>query len=133
MTQTWTSWGDSQPELTRRMRGLLRAQIGPTSPAPAAPIGAARVAASALPPTTLDKLRHALGPDAVLVDDETRARHAGGQAYADIMRRRQGDASEAPDAVLLPSDAAGVQDVLRICTDDRVAVVPWGGGTSVVG
>src|SRR4029078_11164193 len=64
---------------------------------------------------------------------ESRARHAGGQAYAEIIRRRAGDASAAPDAVVLPGTAAEVAEVLRVCSDNDVAVVPWGGGTSVVG
>ncbi|HTW18932.1 MAG TPA: FAD-binding oxidoreductase [Mycobacteriales bacterium] len=75
----------------------------------------------------------ALGAAGVLDDDETRARHAGGQAYLDLVRRRSGDAADAPDAVLLPPTTAAVADVLSICSRERVAVVPWGGGTSVVG
>jgi alkyldihydroxyacetonephosphate synthase len=91
-----------------------------------------------LPSTTLRKsvlarLVAAVGEDAVRTDHDARARHAGGQAYADLIRRRAGDAGQAPDAVVLPGDAAEVAQVLRICSDDFVAVVPWGGGTSVVG
>jgi alkyldihydroxyacetonephosphate synthase len=133
MTIPWTAWGETRPELPRAMRALLRDEVGPTAPATAAPLAAARLAPSALPATTADRLRAALGSDAVRSDDETRARHAGGQSYAEIIRRRQGDASAAPDAVVLPGDAEAVAAVLRICTDDGVAVVPWGGGTSVVG
>ena len=79
------------------------------------------------------RLADALGADGVVVDDLTRARHAGGQSYADLVRRRRGDASEAPDAVLYPASADAVADVLRICSLAHIAVVPWGGGTSVVG
>jgi alkyldihydroxyacetonephosphate synthase len=132
-TSTWTTWADSQPELPRSMRALLRAELGRTESATAAPLSAARVPASRLSGEVLERLTAALGPAGVRTDDETRAVHAGGQAYAEIVRRRQGDASAAPDAVLLPADAAGVAAVLRICTEHRVAVVPWGGGTSVVG
>ncbi len=44
-----------------------------------------------------------------------------------------GDASSAPDAVLLPDSAELVAAVLGLCAEHRVAVVPFGGGTSVVG
>jgi alkyldihydroxyacetonephosphate synthase len=40
---------------------------------------------------------------------------------------------DAPDAVVTPGDAAEVAAVLRVCADAGVAVVPYGGGTSVVG
>jgi alkyldihydroxyacetonephosphate synthase len=133
MTTSWTSWGEHQPELTRRMRSLLRSEIGKTTPAPPARIEQAVLRPTDLPTAARDRLVRALGAEAVIVDDESRARHAGGQSYADIMRRRGGDAGDAPDAVLLPGDADQVAAVLTICTDERVAVVPWGGGTSVVG
>ncbi|MDQ1706659.1 MAG: alkyldihydroxyacetonephosphate synthase [Frankiaceae bacterium] len=115
------------------MRALLRDELGRTSPSTAVPVERARLSPSALPAAARDRLVQALGEDAVRVDDEVRATHAGGQSYAEIIRRRRGDAGEAPDAVLLPADAGQVAAVLRICTEERVAVVPWGGGTSVVG
>ena len=115
------------------MRTLLRDEIGKTTPAPPAGIEQAALRPSDLPGPARDRLVRALGDDSVLADDETRARHAGGQSYGDIMRRRSGDAGDAPDAVLLPADADQVATVLQICTEERVAVVPWGGGTSVVG
>ncbi len=130
---SWTSWGASQPDLTRSGRSLLKAALGPLSPQEPLPIERAVVPASALPAAVKAELVEALGPDGVADDDAARARHAGGQAYADLVRRRRGDASDAPDAVLLPPHTAAIADVLRICSAHRVAIVPWGGGTSVVG
>jgi alkyldihydroxyacetonephosphate synthase len=133
MTTSWTSWGDHQPALTRRMKALLRAEIGRTTAVSPAPIEAARLQPSALPSDVKARLERLLSAEAVRDDDETRARHAGGQSYTDLVRRRAGDAGDAPDAVLLPADAGQVAEILRVCTEERVAVVPWGGGTSVVG
>src|SRR3954470_1330632 len=129
----WTQWGATKPELPARMQALLRKELGPTTPSSAALISDARLPESALPAAAAEALRRAVGTDHVLADAESRARHAGGQAYAEIVRRRAGDASAAPDAVLLPGDAGEVAAVLRACGDAGVAVVPWGGGTSVVG
>src|SRR5262249_39401443 len=39
----------------------------------------------------------------------------------------------APDAVLLPADANAVRGALEACAAEGVAVIPFGGGTSVVG
>jgi alkyldihydroxyacetonephosphate synthase len=130
---SWTSWGESQPSLPRTARALLREAFGPLQSQQPAAIGTVELPPSKLPADVRDRLLDALGPEGVRVDDESRARHAGGQSYTDIIRRRHADAGEAPDAVLLPTDAQAVADVLVICSEGGVAVVPWGGGTSVVG
>jgi alkyldihydroxyacetonephosphate synthase len=130
---TWTSWGGEQPALSRSARGFLTDALGPLRPQTAVALDRARLPAHTLPAPVREQLVAALGEGAVRDDDASRARHAGGQSYVDIMRRRQGDASDAPDAVLVPGRADLIADVLRICAAAKVAVVPWGGGTSVVG
>jgi alkyldihydroxyacetonephosphate synthase len=69
------------------------------------------------------------------VDDsrEARIRHSAGRSYPDLIRLRDGDASAAPDAVVYPASHEEVAELLEACADQRVAVVPFGGGTSVVG
>jgi alkyldihydroxyacetonephosphate synthase len=133
MEPSWTSWGDTQPELPAAAGELLRSRLGELTPSAPAPIEEAVLPESSLRRSVVGRLIDAVGADGVLLDPAARARHAGGQAYADLIRRRSGDASQAPDAVVLPADAGAVERVLRICADDYVAVVPWGGGTSVVG
>jgi alkyldihydroxyacetonephosphate synthase len=130
---SWTSWGGSQPELPRSARTLLKDALGALNAQHSMPIEHATIAPSRLSSDVRAELVEALGADAVRDDDASRAQHAGGQAYADLIRRRRGDASDAPDAVLLPSTTKVIAAVLRICSAARVAVVPWGGGTSVVG
>src|SRR4051812_48312947 len=133
MTATWTSWAGEQPRLDRSTLTMLEHLLGPLTPTEPAPIETATVRRSALPQGALHRLRDVLGDDSVLVDDRSRAEHSGGQSYADIVRRRRADTSAAPDAVLLPGDAEAVQQALEACSAERVTVVPWGGGTSVVG
>ncbi len=36
-----------------------------------------------------------------------------------------------PSVRVAPQDAAQISEVLKICTEDHAAVVPWGGGTSI--
>ena len=69
----------------------------------------------------------------VLEGREDRLRHATGRSYPDLIRLRSGRLEWAPDAVLRPADAAAVEAVLSACAAAGVAVVPYGGGTSVVG
>jgi alkyldihydroxyacetonephosphate synthase len=130
---SWTSWGAERPELAATARAFLTTTLGPLTTQEPVAVEAAVVPASRLPRATRAKLVDALGADGVQDDDRTRAEHAGGQAYADLILRRNGDASEAPDAVLLPDSVDQIAGVLTICEAAKVAVVPWGGGTSVVG
>jgi alkyldihydroxyacetonephosphate synthase len=62
-----------------------------------------------------------------------RLRHGHGNAFRDVVRALHGDVPEVPDLVLRPRTADDVSTVLDWCSDADVAVVPWGGGTSVVG
>ena len=96
------------------------------------PIEAVTAAPSRLRPDAQAALVAATGSDRVLLDDESRLRRAGGQSYLDLVSRRAGE-GHAPDAVVLASSSAEVLAVLRACVEHDVAVVPFGGGTSVVG
>jgi alkyldihydroxyacetonephosphate synthase len=61
-----------------------------------------------------------------------RAAHANGMSYLDLIRR-SAEPPAAPDAVVVPADHDEVGVILRVCSEHGVAVVPFGGGTSVVG
>ena len=78
-------------------------------------------------------LEEAVGQENVLDGIEERLAHAAGRSYPDLVRLRSGDASGAPDAVVLPKGETEVAAVLGACADAGVAVIPFGGGTSVVG
>ena len=56
-----------------------------------------------------------------------------GKSYLDLLAQRAGDFDSAPDAVVAPGDVESLAAVLRACAEEGVAVVPFGGGTSVVG
>ncbi len=66
-------------------------------------------------------------------DPHDRALHAHGRAYPDLVRGFRGDFAAAPDLVLRPASADAVAACLDWCAGARVACVPYGGGTSVVG
>ncbi len=80
-----------------------------------------------------EALEAALGPHAILTGREHRIRRATGQGYPDLIRLRTGRLEGAPDAVVLPGTPEEVLRALEVCTAERVAVVPFGGGTGVVG
>jgi alkyldihydroxyacetonephosphate synthase len=64
---------------------------------------------------------------------DERVRHAYGRAYRDVVRAFRGRIEHAPDVVARPRDEAEVEAVLAWAADAGAAVIPFGGGTSVVG
>ena len=128
-------WGDParRTGLPAHARSWLQREVGLGDPSRPVPLGDVRLPPAALPAAVRAGLVALLGPDGVLDDAAERVRHAAGSSYLDLLRLRAGTPGEAPDAVLLPADPAQVAAVLALCSRSGVAVVPWGGGTSVVG
>jgi len=129
----WWGWGDPaiRPGLDEAALAVLAERLGTLEPWPLAhelaefPLPAAQP----LPPA----LSEAVGAENLSTAAEDRLRHAAGKGYADLARLRLGTLEAAPDAVLAPADAAAARKVLEICATEGIAVVPFGGGTSVVG
>jgi alkyldihydroxyacetonephosphate synthase len=62
-----------------------------------------------------------------------RAMHTHGKGYRDLVRAFGGDYSGAPDFVVYPTSEDEIAAALAWCSRERVAAIPFGGGTSVVG
>jgi alkyldihydroxyacetonephosphate synthase len=105
----------------------------PARPPRVAGIDDVRVGDGGLASAARTALEAAVGAGHVRTDREARVLHAAGKAYPDLIRLRAGDAGAAPDAVVLPGSHEEVRAVLAACDEHRIAVVPFGGGTSVVG
>jgi alkyldihydroxyacetonephosphate synthase len=129
----WWGWGDPmrRTELDATALAVLRERIGELEPWPLQ----ARIEDFELPPARpLPRaVIDAVGEKAVFASLEDRLRHAVGSGYVDLARLRGGRLEHAPDAVLVPADAAAVGRLIDACAAHGVAVVPFGGGTSVVG
>jgi len=129
---TYPVWGwggpgqEPVPAELEALASTLEAVLGfapqpPEQPAPLAPLPAPRVR----PPASL----RPLASDAPL----DRARHGLGRSYRDLLRGLRGRIDHPPDLVLRPRSEAEVAAVLGWCGDEGLALVPFGGGTSVVG
>jgi alkyldihydroxyacetonephosphate synthase len=70
---------------------------------------------------------------AATTDKRDRVTHTYGSAYRDLVRGFHGQFDDAPDVVAYPERESDVQAVLDWAAEANVAVVPYGGGTSVVG
>jgi alkyldihydroxyacetonephosphate synthase len=134
--QSWSGWGDPSqvPELPHAVRGLLEEGLGVRrAPGPSGPIERLDLEPARLSDQALDRLRAIVGAEAVLDGNDARVRHTRGKSTPDLLRLRAGDAAAAPDAVLLPGSHRQILELLTTCSELRVAVVPFGGGSSVVG
>ena len=76
-------------------------------------------------------------PDALAglcsAEPHDRASHTYGKSYRDLVRGARGEFESAPDAVAYPRSEGDVAALLDWCSDARVAAIPYGGGSSVVG
>ncbi len=66
-------------------------------------------------------------------DAHARACHALGKSYSDVIRGFRGQFAHPPDLVAHPRDETDVERLLEWCASERIAAIPYGGGTSVVG
>ncbi|HWN73458.1 MAG TPA: FAD-binding oxidoreductase [Solirubrobacterales bacterium] len=129
----WWGWGDPSavPELDDVALGVLRERIGELEAWPLArELGEFELPAAETLPRGLVE---AVGEESVFTDDEDRLRHATGRGYADLAQLRNGTLEAAPDAVVMPPDVEALRRILDVCASEGIAVVPFGGGTSVVG
>ncbi|MEU0431645.1 FAD-binding oxidoreductase [Streptomyces sp. NPDC006290] len=136
MDMLWSGWGDpaKAAPLPDSVTGLLRDLLG-VKPRDT-DVRALEEISLPEPPSApaLSALADAVGgADHVLTDPESRIRHTRGKSTPDLLKIRAGDAGDAPAAVVLPATHDEVLAVLRACAEHGLAVVPFGGGTSVVG
>lgn len=122
----WNGWGDSAQDypLTDDARRFLRERLGEPRPVRDATLESAL---RTVPPSRL------AGGAAFDASPEARLRHARGQSYPDWVALRAGEAGPFPDAVAQPTSHDEVGAVLAEARRRGAVVIPYGGGTSVVG
>ncbi len=79
----------------------------------------------------LAAIRAIVGSENVAEDDFSRAYHAHGKFYAELLKLRLGRVDNPPDAVVYPRHEQDVEALVRLCHEHRVALTPFGGHSSV--
>ena len=125
-------WGyeDEQPspEELRGAAEFLTDRLGFGSPDPEQPVPLSEVSLREprlRPPEALEPI--------CATGDYERALHAYGRSYVDVVRAFRGRFDHPPDVVARPNDEAELQATLEWALSAGAAVIPFGGGTSVVG
>ncbi|MGQ9599376.1 MAG: FAD-binding oxidoreductase [Anaerolineae bacterium] len=122
----WNGWGDETITypLPEGARQFLERKISPGVSPQDATLGQviAQVPRSRLPSHPL-----------VSEDPELRVRHARGQSLPDWIAMRSGCVPVFPDGVAYPTIEAEVRSLIRYARKVGAWIIPYGGGTSVVG
>ncbi len=125
-------WGyeDEQPseQELRDAAGFISQRLGFGSTEVELPVALSEVS---LPPSRLQPPSSLAG--ICSSSDYERALHSYGRAYGDIIKAFRGRFEHPPDVIARPRDEAGVEAVLDWALSAGAAVIPFGGGTSVVG
>jgi alkyldihydroxyacetonephosphate synthase len=130
--RSWWGWGTDEHAVTGAERDALAARVANLLPGadltdhpPPDPSSLELPAPRVAPPSSLGEL--------VSTDPADRAAHAHGKAFRDVVRNLHGALDHVPDLVLRPHRERDIIDVLDWCAREGVAVIPYGGGSSVVG
>jgi alkyldihydroxyacetonephosphate synthase len=133
---SWSGWGDpaAAAPLPEALEAVLRQALGIAKHGrPAPPLARLELTPPRLAPSAAGELAAIVGAENAHADHDSRARHARGKSTVDLLELRAGEPVDAPDLVLMPASHEEVQAVLECCSARGVAVIPFGGGTSVVG
>ena len=136
----WWGWGD--PSITFPMADKptlwpwVANKLGIVSVSPmAVPVD---VSSIHLAPTRasvelLAELRRVLRSEQITVEPQERLLHSYGKSFPDLFRVRNGEVARAPDAVLFPDSHGQVEAIVRLASERDFCLIPFGGGTNIVG
>jgi len=81
----------------------------------------------------LSELSLKLQVDQIFTNEDERLFHSYGQSYADLFYVRKGIVKKAPDIVIYPRTHDEVEFIMKLSNSHNVCVIPFGGGTNIVG
>jgi alkyldihydroxyacetonephosphate synthase len=135
----WNGWGWTKAHDPLEGRDAawpwVAAALGvePLPHTPAMKLDDVQLRPSRLTADAREALVAGIGGDNVREDAFERASHTRGKSYHDLLHLRAGRLDDAPDAVAYPSSAEETVRILQWAEEFKVAVIPFAGGSSVVG
>ncbi|MDX9694426.1 MAG: FAD-binding oxidoreductase [Bacteroidales bacterium] len=79
----------------------------------------------------LDQFKEIVGIENIKTDDYSRASHAYGKYYADLLKLRKGEIPSPPDVIIYPRNEDEIIRIVEICNTQKIAITPFGGHSSV--
>ena len=134
----WWGWGrEGESYSLQDSRGFwsfLEQNLGPLPQSPRlSSLDDISIPPSRLTSKDLEDLKEFFGENGVAAHKAERINHSFGKSYMDLLRIRRGMVHNSPDVVVFPQRQEQIQDLLALASQRTWAVVPFGGGTSVVG
>lgn len=132
--KSFWAWGYEDRFVTDDVRDKLRSRLASVfgcSPGDIAQRPLPRFDATRVRPPRRDAPAEIAGFSST--DARVRAEHTFGKSYADLVRGFAGDFGNAPDMVLFPESEEQIVNALAACSREKIALIPFGGGTSVTG
>lgn len=124
--QRWNGWGDTdiQHPIKPEALAFLKENLGDGRITPDADL---KDVVETVPESRLAE--HPL----ITTKAEERIRHATGQSLSDWVAFKSGQIPVFPDGVAYPYSANDVRELIRYALASNIKLIPYGGGTSVVG
>ncbi|TGK59957.1 FAD-binding oxidoreductase [Leptospira wolffii] len=136
----WNAWGANDQDFGRKAQmpeilKLLQREFKLESirETPAVPLESFKLPNPKLSPSDLKTLQGILGKDRLKTDRYERVFHSAGKSYYDVLRFHTNTLKNYVDAVAYPKKDSEVKAILEYCSKSKITVIPFGGGSSVVG
>lgn len=131
-TRKYWGWGNNEHQLHHKVLehslDIISLSLGMKTDSPIIPISVD----SLLLPSPRFKLPQKL-QIMCFSDNYHRANHTYGKAFRDVWRAIRGQFNQTPDYVAYPRMETDIITLLGFCNENRIALIPYGGGSSVVG
>jgi len=135
----WWGWGlesksyplDDKPQFWPFLKRTFK--IKELAKCPRVSFDKVRLPPSRLDERTLARLRRVTGIADLSAEKYDRLTHSLGKSYPDLLTLRRGVIKNPPDAVAYPRDEEEVTKVIQFAQANHLSIVPFAGGTSVVG
>ena len=132
-------WGDKREEtIEPGMKSLLTEKFGfdendfkITNPEGKIPVNIEK--SCIIPEDIIFELEKICGNENVSKNDIDRANHSYGKYYNELLKLRLGIIENPPDLIVFPRNHDEVAQIIAICNQHKIPVVPFGGGSSVTG
>lgn len=121
----WNGWGNIEVEypLHESALSFLESKLGPSR----------KPQDISLEELTKKVPQSHIGHKLVTTDSFDRVRHARGQSLPDWIALRSGNIEYFPAGVAYPQSNQDIKSLINYAYDNDIALIPYGGGTSVVG
>ncbi|TET98338.1 MAG: FAD-binding oxidoreductase, partial [Dehalococcoidia bacterium] len=138
VSSKWWGWGEEgktyhlpDPE---RFWSYIHGRLGPTDASSRLDsLERLQLRPPRLPAAVLSALARIVGEGGLSTESPDRAVRSLGKGYKDLVRIRQGQVPNPTDLVAWPQTEEQVTALVELAAREGIAVIPFGGGTSVVG